>query len=49
MRIVCNYIRCIHSSRSEIWTQKLGVAEFLDKDEVKCCDEDAVNACMKVW
>ena len=26
-------------------THKLGVVEFLDKDEVECCDEDVV-ACL---
>ena len=42
MGVAGNYIRCIHRSRSETWTQKLGVVELLDKYEVACCDEDAV-------
>ena len=31
MGIVCNYIRCIHTIRIAIWTQKLDVVECLDK------------------
>ena len=45
MRVVWNYIRCIHRSRSAIWTQKMGVVTCLDKDEVACCDEYVV-ACL---
>ena len=42
MGVVWKYIGCIHRSINVIWTQKYGVVECLDKDEVVFCDEDFV-------
>ena len=42
MEIAWNYIRGIHRSRSAICTQKIGVVELLDKDEVTFGEKDAV-------
>ena len=45
MRVVWDYISSIHRSRSEIWTQKMGVVTFLNNNLVTCCDEGVV-ACL---
>ena len=45
MRVVWNYIRWIHRSRSAIRRNKLVVLSFWDNDEVACSNEYAV-ACL---
>ena len=42
-------IRCIHRSKGETLTQKLGVAECLDKDDMAYYDKDFVEYLDEGW